>query len=92
MFCHSREPVAVNFEFIDSETFTASFVSPKLDSTVRIEGSVSGNKMKGNVAGTGYDEGQFVFIGDKQDGVISGKIYSPKLILCSSRVDVALLE
>jgi hypothetical protein len=92
MFCHSQEPVAVNFEFIDSETFTASFVSPKLDSTVRIEGSVSGNKMKGNVAGTGYDEGQFVFIGDKQDGVISGKIYSPKLILCSSRVDVALLE
>lgn len=88
IFCSSTEPAIISFTFKEEDKFSATFTSPTSEETVQVSGAVSGTRLQGKAFGTGYDIAEFVFTGSLAGNQISGKIFSPKWLLCSSTVRV----
>lgn len=86
-FCRSTEPRPITL-LTNTGCMRGTFISPTTNQPIEITGERIGDRIRGKI-GMEWTE-QFVFIGRIDDDTLTGSIYNPKLISCTSKVRVTL--
>lgn len=88
-FCSSRDPTSISI-VLENGRITGSFQSQATGEVIGISGQLTGQRISAKVSSGAVES--FIFSGTISNDTLTGQIYNPKLISCTSKVTAKLVR